>query len=186
MLSTSDFRKGMKLALDGELYIIVDFQHARTAQRRANVWTRLKSFKTGRVVEKTFSAGETFDEPEFAERTMQYLYNDGETFNFMDSKTYEQTTLSSEQVGDSKWYLQENLDYKIMFFEGNPIAIDMPSAVVLKVVEAEPAIKGDSVSNLTKNVVVETGLAVRAPLFIKEGDTIKIDTSEGKYLERVN
>ncbi len=184
MLSTSDFRKGMKLAIEGDLYVIVDFQHARTAQRRANVWTRLKSFKTGKILERTFSAGETFDEPEFTERNMQYLYTDGEVFNFMDSKSYEQVTLTNEQVGDSKWYLQENVEYKIMFFEGNPIAIDMPSAVTLKVIEAEPAIKGDSVSNLTKSVVVETGLSVRAPLFIKEGDLLKIDTTEGKYLER--
>jgi len=186
MLSTSDFRKGMKLAIEGELYVIVDFQHARTAQRRANVWTRFKPLKTGRVIEKTFSAGETFDEPEFTERGMQYLYNDGESFNFMDSKTYEQVALSSEQVSDSKWYLQENVEYKIMFFEGNPIAINMPSAVILMVIEAEPAINGDSVSNLTKNVKVETGLTVRAPLFIKEGDSLKIDTTEGKYLERVS
>ncbi len=184
MLSTSDFRKGMKLALEGELYIIVDFQHARTAQRRANVWTKLKNLKTGRVIERTFSAGETFQEPEFTERQMQYLYSDGEAFNFMDSKSFEQVALSSEQVGDYKWYLQENIEYRIMFFEGNPIAIDMPSAVTLKVVEAEPAVKGDSVSNLTKSVTVETGLVVRAPLFIKEGDLIKIDTSDGKYLER--
>jgi elongation factor P len=186
MLSTSDFRKGMKLGLDGDLYVIVDFQHARTAQRRANVWTKLKNLKTGRVLERTFSAGETFQEPEFTERMMQYLYNDGEAFNFMDSKTYDQAILNVEQVGDSKSYLQENVEYKIMFFEGNPIAIDMPSAVTLKVMEAEPAVKGDSVSNLTKSVVVETGLTVRAPLFIKEGDLIKIDTSDGKYLERVN
>jgi elongation factor P len=186
MLSTSDFRKGMKLALEGELYVIVDFQHARTAQRRANVWTKLKSLKSGRVIERTFSAGETFNEPEFTERGMQYLYNDGEVFNFMDSKSYEQLSLNIEQVGDSRWYLQENVEYKIMFFEGNPIAIDLPSAVTLRVTESEPAIKGDSVSNMTKNVVVETGLNVRAPLFIKEGDLIKIDTSEGKYLERAN
>jgi len=184
MLSTSDFRKGMKLGLDGELYVIVDFQHARTAQRRANVWTKLKSLKSGRVLERTFSAGEQFDEPEFTERLMQYLYADTDNFNFMDSKSYDQVTLSAEQILESKWYLQENVEYKIMFFEGNPIAIDLPSAVTLKVIEAEPAIKGDSVSNLTKNVVVETGLAVRAPLFIKEGDLIKIDTSDGKYLER--
>lgn len=186
MLSTSDFRKGMKLALEGELYIIVDFQHARTAQRRANVWTKLKSLKSGRVLERTFSAGETFNEPEFTERGMQYLYNDGEVFNFMDSKSYEQISLNIEQIGESKWYLQENVEYKIMFFEGNPIAIDLPSAVTLRVTESEPAIKGDSVSNMTKSVVVETGLSVRAPLFIKEGDLIKIDTSDGKYLERAN
>ena len=186
MLSTADFRKSMKLALGGELYIIVDFQHARTAQRRANVWTKLKNLKTGQVLEKTFSAGETFDEPDFSERSMQYLYTDGEVFNFMEAKSYEQITLNIDQVGDAQPYLQENVEYRIMFFEGNPISINLPSAVILKVTEAEPAIKGDSVSNMTKNVKVETGLSVRAPLFIKEGDLIKIDTSDGKYLERVN
>jgi elongation factor P len=186
MLSTSDFRKGMKLAIEGDLYIIVDFQHARTAQRRANVWTRLKNLRTGQVIEKTFSAGENFDEPDFSERPMQYLYNDGEMFHFMDSKTYEQTALSVDQVGDAREYLQENLEYKILFFEGSPISINMPASVVLEVTEAEPGVKGDSVSNLTKNAVVETGLQVKVPLFIKVGEKIKIDTSSGKYLERVN
>lgn len=186
MLSTSDFRRGMKLALEGELYVIVDFQHARTAQRRANVWTKLKNLKTGQVIEKTFSAGENFDEPDFADQAMQYLYSDGEMFHFMNSKSFEQTALTEDQVGDAKNYLQENVEYKILFFEGNPISIDMPASVNLKVVEAEPGVKGDSVSNLTKNAVVETGLQVKVPLFIKVGETIKIETSTGKYLERVN
>jgi elongation factor P len=186
MLSTSDFRKGMKLAIEGELYIIVDFQHARTAQRRANVWTKLKNLKTGQVIEKTFSAGENFNEPDFNERPMQYLYNDGEMFHFMDSRSYEQTALTADQIGDAKGYLQENVEYKILFFEGNPISINMPASVVLKVVEADPGVKGDSVSNLTKNAVVETGLQVKVPLFVKVGEAIKIDTSNGKYLERAN
>ena len=186
MLSTSDFRKGMKLALDGELYFIVDFQHARTAQRRANVWTKLKSFRTGQVLERTFSAGESFQEPDFSDRPMQYLYSDDDGFHFMDSRNYEQVMLTTDQVADYKWYLQENAEYKILFFEGNPITIDMPAAVVLKVTDAEPAVKGDSVSNLTKNATVETGLSVRVPLFIKVGDKLKIDTSSGEYLERSN
>ncbi len=184
MLSTSDFRKGMKLAIEGELYIIVDFQHARTAQRRANVWTKLKNLRSGQVIERSYSAGENFDEPDFSERPMQYLYSDGEIFHFMDSKTYEQTALTMDQIGDARGYLQENVDYKILFFEGNPISINMPAAVVLKVVEAEPGVQGDSVSNLTKNAVVQTGLQVKVPLFIKVGENIKIDTSNGKYLER--
>jgi elongation factor P len=176
----------MKLALEGELYIIVDFQHARTAQRRANVWTKLKNLKSGQVIERTFSAGENFDEPDFNDQAMQYLYNDGEMYHFMNSKSYDQVALTAEQVGDTKNYLQENVEYKILFFEGNPISIDMPAAVNLKVIEAEPGVKGDSVSNITKNAVVETGLQVKVPLFIKEGETIKIETATGKYLERVN
>ncbi len=142
MLSTTDFRKGMRLQIDGQLYTIVDFQHARTAQRRANVWTKLKNIRTGQVLERTFSAGEKFTEPDFSHRPMQYLYNDQEGFHFMDSKTYDQVALTEEQVGEQKGYLQENLDYKILFFEGNPINVELPSAVVLEVIEAEPAVKG--------------------------------------------
>ncbi len=184
MINTSDFRKGMKLAIDGDLYIIVDFQHARTAQRRANVWTRLKNMKTGSVIERTYSAGENFEVPDFNERGMSYLYTDGEVYNFMDSKTFEQVSLNDEQIADYKWYLQENVEYKVLFFEGIPISINMPSAVTLKVVESEPGVKGDSVSNLTKNATLETGLVVKVPLFIKVGDSVKVDTTEGKYLER--
>jgi len=186
MLSTSNFRKGMKLAIDGELFIIVDFQHARTAQRRANVTTKLKNLKTGQVLEKQFPAGTMFDEPDFSERMMQYLYKDGETYHFMDAKSYDQIGLNEDQVIDAKSFLQENVNYKILAFEGVPISISLPPSVELKVVEAEPGVKGDSVSNLTKNATVETGLLVKVPLFIKEGETIKIDTSDGKYLERVN
>lgn len=185
MLSTTDFRKGMRLQIEGNLFTIVDFQHARTAQRRANVWTKLKNIRTGQVIERTFSAGESFDEPDCKETTMQYLYNDGNEYFFMDSKTFEQVPLTREALGDYVSYLREQDEYKILFFEGNPINLDLPPAVELKVVESEPAVKGDSVSNLTKNAVVETGLNVKVPLFIKEGDTIKIDTSNGSYLGRV-
>lgn len=185
MIDTSNFRIGLRLQIEGDLFYIIDFQHARTAQRRANVWTKLKNIRTGQVIERTYSAGEKFDEPDFAERTMQYLYNDPEGFHFMDSRTYDQIALTAEQVGDYKWYLQENVEYQILFFEGNPINVEMPPAVVLEVTQSEPAVKGDSVSNITKNVTVETGLQVKVPLFIKEGDKLKIDTRDGKYLERV-
>ena len=162
----------------------MDFQHARTAQRKANVTTKLKNIRTGQVLEKSFSAGEKFVEPDFDERTMQFLYNDPEGFHFMDSKTFDQIALNEEQIGDYKWYLQENVEYQILFFEGNPINVEMPAAVVLEVIEAEPAVKGDTVSNITKLVKVETGLEVKAPMFVKIGDRLKIDTREGKYLER--
>jgi elongation factor P len=185
MISTSDFRKGLRLQLDSDLYIVVDFQHARTAQRRANVWTKLKNVRTGQVIERTFSAGESFDEPDCNEAVMQYLYNDGTDYFFMDSRTYEQVQLPGRSLGDAVQYLQEQHEYKILFFGGQPINLDLPTSVELKVVESEPAVKGDSVSNLTKNATVETGLAVKVPLFIKEGDLIKIDTATGEYLGRV-
>ena len=184
MISTSDFRKGLRLEIDGELLTIVDFQHARTAQRRANVWTRFKNIRTGQVIEKTFSAGESFKQPDFQDTKMQYLYCDGDDYFFMDSKTFDQTQLSKASLGKSVDYLKEQMEYKILFFEGHPISIDLPVSVELRVTESEPAVKGDSVSNLTKNAVVETGLSVRVPLFIKEGELIKIDTQSGDYLGR--
>ena len=185
MLQTSNFRKGLRLELDGDLYSIVDFQHARTAQRRANVWTKLKNVRTGAVIERTFSAGERFDEPDFNEATMQYLYNDGDEFFFMDSKTFDQIQLTRESLGSSVGFFKEQESYKILIYQGAPISVDMPPSVELRVVESEPAVKGDSVSNLTKEAKVETGLTVKVPLFVKEGDVIKIDTSSAEYLGRV-
>ncbi|MDH4223572.1 MAG: elongation factor P [candidate division Zixibacteria bacterium] len=184
MLSTTDFRKGLRIKIEGEPYYIIDFQHARTAQRRAFVRTRLKNIKTGAVLERTFSAGETFEEPDFEDKWMQYLYSSGDEFHFMDSKTYEQTILNVEQLGDYRWYLKENGEYRILFFEGKPVSLDLPASVILKIVETDPAIKGDSVTNITKSATLETGLKVKVPLFIKEGDSIKIDTRTGEYLER--
>lgn len=184
MLSTTDFRKGLRLELESDLYTIIDFQHARTAQRRANVWTKLKNIRTGQVIERTFSAGERFEQPDFREASMQYLYNDGQEYFFMDSKTYEQVQLSGELLGEAVPFLKEQSEYKILFYDGVPISVDLPPSVELKVVESEPAVKGDSVSNLTKDAVVETGLKVKVPLFIKEGDMIKIDTANSAYLGR--
>jgi len=184
MLSTTDFRKGLKVKFEGDIYMIVDFQHARTAQRRAFVRTKLKNLKTGAVLEKTFSAGENFEEPDFEERIMQFLYSGEEGYVFMDSKTYEQVTLTADQLGDGRWYLQENVDFKILFFEGNPVSLELPSAVVLKVVSTEPAVRGDTVTGATKPATLETGLVVKVPLFVQEGEKIKVDTRTGEYLER--
>jgi len=184
MIDTSNFRIGLRLQIGNEIFYIIDFQHARTAQRRANVRTKLKNIRTGQVLERTFSAGEKFEEPDFSERSMQYLYSDQEGFHFMDTRTYDQISLNEEQIGDQKWFLQENVAYQILLYEGNPVNVQMPPAVVLEVVEAEPAVKGDSVSNITKIIKVETGLQIKVPLFIKEGDKIKIDTRDSKYLER--
>ena len=186
MISTSEFRKGMKLKVDGELWIIIDFQNARTAQRRAKVTVRLKNIKTGAVIERIFASGETFAQPDFEVRAMQYLYTDGETWHFMDTKTYDQITLTKDYLGGAGDFLMENSEYKILFFEGEPLDLDLPSSVILKVVETEPGVKGDSVSNLTKGATLETGLQVKVPLFIKVGDKVKVDTRTKEYLERVN
>jgi elongation factor P len=184
MLSTTDFRKGLRVKLEGDIYYIVDFQHARTAQRRAFVRTKLKNIKTGAVLERTFAAGETFEEPDFEEKTMQYLYSAEKEYYFMDTKTYEQISLTEDQLGDYRWYLKENSEYKVMFFEGQPVSLDLPASVVLKIVSTEPAIKGDSVTNITKNATLETGVVVKVPLFVNEGEHVKIDTRTNEYIER--
>lgn len=184
MLSTTDFRKGLKLKLEGEIYIIVDFQHARTAQRRAFVRTKMKNLKTGAVLERTFSAGENFEQPDFEEKVMQFLYSDENGYFFMDTNNYEQITINAEQLGDSRWYLQENMDFKILFFEGKPLSLDLPSAVTLKIVSTEPAVRGDTVTGATKPATLVTGLVVKVPLFVHEGSMIKVDTRTGEYLER--
>jgi len=185
MLSTSDFRKGLRLKIDNDPYYIVDFQHARTAQRRANVWTKLKNIKTGAVIERTFSAGEQFEQPDFQDKMMQYMYSAGDEYHFMDSHNYEQIALSEEQLGDYKWYLVLGREYKLLFFEGNPVNLDIPASVILQVVSSGPGVKGDTVTNITKDATLETGLPVKVPLFIKEGDLVKVDTRTGEYIERV-
>ena len=186
MISTSDFRIGMKIAIEGEPYYIIDFLRSQTGRGRANVWTKLKNIKTGAVIERTFTSGENFNIPDFAHKQTQYLYTSDEEWYFMDVENFEQFFLNKEQIGDYSPYLKENAEYVILYFEGMPISIDMPSSVILRIVECEPAVRGDTVSNITKGAKVETGLEVKVPPFIKEGDLIKIDTRTGKYLERAN
>lgn len=186
MISTSDFRIGMKIAIEGEPYYIIDFLRSQTGRGRANVWTKLKNIKSGSVIERTFGSGENFNIPDFAHKKTQYLYTSDEEWYFMDVENFEQFFLNKEQIGDYSPYLKENSEYVILYFEGMPISIDMPSSVILRIVECEPAVRGDTVSNITKAAKVETGLEVKVPPFIKEGDLIKIDTRTGKYLERAN
>ncbi len=174
----------MKIAIEGEPYYIVDFLRSQTGRGRANVWTKLKNIKTGQVIERTFTSGENFNIPDFEHKKTQYLYNTGDEYYFMESANFEQFFLNADQLENYAQFLKENEEYTILFFEGRPINIDMPAAVILKVVECEPSVKGDTVSNVQKAAKVETGLEVKVPLFVKEGDSIKIDTRTGKYLER--
>lgn len=186
MLSTSDFRKGLRITVDGEVYYIVEFQHARTAQRKAFVRTKLKNIKTGQVLEKTFASGEMFEEPDFTQKPMQFMYKSGEEYHFMDGHTYEQVVLTEEQLGDYKWFLVEGKEYQILLFDGNPTGLELTASAILKVATTEPGIKGDSVTNMTKPATLESGLEIKVPLFIKEGDYVKVDTRTVEYLERVH
>lgn len=184
MYSTSDFRKGLKIEFKGDPYVIVDFLHVKPGKGGAFVRTKIKNLISGRVLEETFRSGEKLGRPDLEEKNVQYLYLDSEGYCFMDNETYEQVFLSDEQVGDSKNYLQENINVSLLMYKGSPIGLDLPITVNLTVVETEPGVKGDTATGATKPAKLETGHVVQVPLFINEGDVLKIDTRSGLYLER--
>ena len=183
--STADFRKGLKIELEGEPYIITDFLHVKPGKGGAFVRTKLKSLVTGNVIDRTFRSGEKVQTPALDEKNMQYLYQEGDTYHFMDNDTYEQFTLTGDQLGEDSNFLQENVEIKILFHNGKPIGVDLPLFVKLTIVQTEPGVKGDTASGGTKPATVETGAVVQVPLFLNEGDRIKVDTRTGEYIERV-
>lgn len=183
--STSDFRKGLKIEWEGKPYEILDFQHLKVAQSQATVKTKLKDLITGRVLEVNFRSGERFEKPELEEKEMEYLYKDGSNFIFMDLEDYDQIYLDEKDVGEASKFLKENLKVSILFYKGKAIGIELPKVVELKVVETEPGFKGDTVGSVSKPAKLETGIVVQVPLFINEGDIIKVDTRTGEYVERV-
>ncbi|MCX7770690.1 MAG: elongation factor P [Proteobacteria bacterium] len=186
MYSTADFKKGLKIEFNGEPYEIIDFQHVKMGRGGAIVRTKMKNLKTGYVMENTFRSGEKVERPNLEEKEMQFLYKSDNDYVFMDNESYEQINISEGLVGDNKDYLMENMNVRILFFQGNPIGIELPTFVELKVVETVPGIKGDTVSGGGKPAKLETGATIQVPLFINEGDVIKIDTRTGTYIERVN
>ena len=184
-VSTNNFKNGMCIMHDGKMWTIVEFQHVKPGKGGAFVRTKLKEVKSGRVVEHTFRAGEKFDDVRMETKKMQYLYNDGSSFHFMDNSNYEQYELSADQVGDDWRYLTENLVCSMVLFNGMPITMTPPNHVIMKIEFCEPGAKGDTATNVTKPVQVETGAEFLAPIFINQGDVIKIDTRTGEYVERV-
>jgi elongation factor P len=184
MLSTTDMRKGLKIELEGQPCEVLDFLHVKPGKGGAFVRTKLKNILTGSVVDHTFRAGEKFPKPDLETRTMQYLYHDGTDFVFMDMTTYEQTALTEEQVGDKGGYLLDGQEIRALVYKGRAIDIELPTTVVLEVVETEPGVKGDTVSGSSKPAKLQTGLTVSVPLFVNEGDRIKVDTRTGGYLGR--
>lgn len=185
MYSTTDFRKGLRIEFQGEPYIIVDFQHVKPGKGGAFVRTRLKNLMTGLVREETFRSGEKVGVPDFEEREMQYLYRDARQYCFMDTSTYEQFFLSENQLGESRVFLQEQIEIKVVFFRGKLIGVELPNFVDLRVLETEPGVKGDTASGATKPAKLETGAMVQVPLFVQEGEVIRVDTRTGDYIERV-
>jgi elongation factor P len=184
-MDTSQFRNGVKIELDGEPYAITYFQHVKPGKGGAFVRTKLKNLRTGRALERTFRSGEKVEEADVEERRMQYLYQDGEQLVFMDAGTYDQLPFSREQVGDARLYLKENLDVDVLFWRGRPIQIELPAFVEVKVARCDPGVRGDTASGATKPATLETGAVLQVPLFLKEGEIIRVDTRTGEYVERV-
>ena len=153
---------------------------------KANIRTKLKHIKTGAIIEKVFGSNDSFKPPDMQFKTMQFLYENGGEYTFMDVETFEQLVITEENLGDTKWYLIDNDEYKVVFLDGAPISVDLPTSVIMEVIETEPSVRGDTVSNVTKPAKIQTGLEVKVPPFVKEGDKIKIDTRTGDYLERAN
>lgn len=185
MISTSDFRNGAKIEIEGDPYIIVESQHVKPGKGGAFVRTKLKNLKSRNLIEKTFRSGERFNEPDLSEQEMQFLYRQDEAYHFMNTKTYEQLFLTSGQIGGAKAFLKEDMIVKILFYQGKPLDVDLPLFVTLKIVETPPGVKGDTASGGTKTAKLETGGTVKVPLYIEEGTVIKIDTRTATYVERV-
>ena len=185
MISSNDFRPGVTVEIDGNVWQVVDFQHVKPGKGAAFVRTKYKNLRTGAIREEAFNPSDKFPKAHIDTRQMQYLYNDGELYYFMDEETYDQIPLNYEQVEDAIKFLKENEVATIRFYQGQPFQVEAPNFAELTVTETEPGIKGDTASNVTKAATVETGAVVQVPLFINQGDKIKIDTRTGEYLSRV-
>lgn len=185
MISAGDFRNGITIELEGNVYQIIEFQHVKPGKGAAFVRTKLKNIKSGGVVEKTFRPTEKCPQARIDRREMQYLYADGDLYNFMDTENYEQMAMSRADVGDTMKFVKENEMVKMLSHNGSVFAVEPPFFVELEVTETEPGFKGDTATGATKPAVVETGATVSVPLFVNQGDIIKIDTRNGEYLSRV-
>jgi len=166
--------------------VVVDFQFVKPGKGQGLYKCRIKNMITGSVIDRTWRSGEKFEPANVESKKMQYLFNSGDAFTFMDTASYEQVEMSAEVVGDDKWFLLDNLEVDVLFYNDRPVGVSLPSHIIMEVVESEPGVKGDTANNVTKQAKVATGYAVAVPLFIKVGEKIKIDTRTGDYIERVN
>lgn len=185
MATTADIRNGATIELEGKLLTVVEFQHVKPGKGGAFVRTRLKNIITGQVIDRTFRSGERLEFVRLEDREMQYLYMDGENFIFMDQETFEQVPIPPEVIGDQAKFLKESEVVNISFHNDRPITAQLPFFINYKIVECEPGVKGDTVSNVTKSAKLETGAIVQVPLFIEPGEVIRVDTRTGNYIERV-
>jgi len=186
MYSTTDFRKGLKIEIEGEPYIIVEAQHVKPGKGAAMVKTRIKSLISGNVQDINFRSGDKVGEPNLEQREMQYLYPDENGYHFMDLKNYEQIQINKDRIGEAADYLQENCMVKALFHNDLAIGVEVPTFVVLRIAKSEPGIRGDTASGGGKPATLETGKVIQVPLFVNEGDLVKVDTRTGVYVERAN
>jgi len=185
MISAGDFRNGLTFEYDGNVYQVVEFQHVKPGKGAAFVRTKMKNVMTGGVVERTFNPTEKVEPARIERKDMEYLYEDSGLYYFMDQETYEQIPLGEEQLGDALKFVMENMVVKILSYKGNVFAVEPPTFVEMKVTETEPGVKGNTATNVTKPATVESGAVITVPMFVNEGDTIRIDTRTGEYMERV-
>lgn len=185
MISAGDFKNGITFELDGQVYQVIEFQHVKPGKGAAFVRTKLKNVITGATVERTFSPTDKMPKAHIERKDMQYLYNDGDLYYFMDNETYEQIPLSAEQLGDSLKFVKENMNVKVLSYKEKVFGVEPPTFVELEVVETEPGFKGDTATGATKPATVETGATIKVPLFVNQGDIVRIDTRTGEYMERI-
>lgn len=185
MISSNDFRNGVTIVIDGQLWTVIEFLHVKPGKGSAFVRTRLKNVKSGATVERTFRAGEKLERATVDNRDMQMLYNDGDGYHFMDSESYENVTIGRDLIGDPADFLNDGMKIAVQFHDGIPIGCDLPAHVELKVVETDPGFRGDTATGATKPAKLETGATVNVPLFVNPGDVIRIDTRDRRYIGRV-
>ena len=186
MISTGDLKKGITIELEGGLYSILDWQHIKMGRGSAQVRLKLRDIRGGHTIERTFQAGEKFVRARLDRRSVQFLYSDGDLYYFMDSVSFEQSTLNSDLLGDALSYLKEGMSLEILSYEGEPISVELPNSVGLEVVETGPGFKGDTATAGNKPARLETGITIQVPLFVNTGDIVRVDTRTGEYLERVS
>jgi elongation factor P len=186
MIDSGELRKGLTIELEGKLYQVLDYQHIKIGRGSAMVRLKLRDIRGGHTIERTFQASEKFTRARLDSRTMQYLYNDGDSYYFMDEETFEQTPLTAEQLGDALNYLKEGMSLEVSSYKGKLVGVELPVAVELEVVETGPGFKGDTATAGNKPAKLETGITIQVPLFINNGDVIKVDTRSGEYLERAS
>jgi elongation factor P len=185
-MDTSDIRKGLKFMIDANPCTVVDFQFVKPGKGQAFTRVKVRNMKTGAMLERTFKSGESLEPADIEERSLQYIYPEGTDFVFMDAQTGEQISVPGDKIGDDARWMSDGMNVDVTLFNGAPIGVSLPAHVVLQIVSSEPGVKGDTASGASKPATVSTGATVNVPLFVQEGEWVKIDTTEGKYIERVN